>query len=329
MVRDQLEILIPDMHEELCQLLLQIPSRKVTTYGDLAKALGSVRASRWVSMHLNQSVNPDEYPTHRVIKATGELGTFSQGNVDLKRELLIHEKIQIQNEKIDLSRYLFNDFRSDQPLVKLKNEQDKVRTRIRLSQFGNKLETVGAVDVSYNSRDESFATYAVVDVRSQELIWSRTESLEFTFPYIPGFLAYRELPVYFKLIQAVRKEKQLAPVTLVDGNGMLHPQKAGIACQLGVYTGLKTIGVAKSLLCGKISDQKSGSSSLIEWEGEFPGAAIYPQGSKKPLYVSPGNGPDLESSLRIVKAVMSDHRLPEPIYHADRISRLNAKGESP
>lgn len=117
------------MHEELCQLLLQIPSRKVTTYGDLSKALGSVRASRWVAMHLNQSVNPNEYPTHRVIKSTGELGTFAGGNVDLKRELLLHEKIPIQDERVDLTRYLFDEFQCDQPLVRLKKEQDKVRKK--------------------------------------------------------------------------------------------------------------------------------------------------------------------------------------------------------
>ncbi len=318
------DISLPDMHQELCNLLRQIPRNKVTTYGEIARALGSVRASRWVATHLNSKIDPDEFPAHRVIRSSGDLGTFHGGNIDLKRELILSDQIFIKNGIVDLQKYQFSNFQCDQPLIRLKQQQDKIQKIIQIKPFQGTSSVIGAVDVSYGPHDQSFATYALVDSKTEKLLWSKTVSLPRPFPYIPGFLAYRELPVYLKLIENVRKAKQLAPVTLVDGNGILHPQKAGIACQLGVYTNLKTIGVAKSLLCGTVTNKNVEQSSFVEYENEILGIALLPKQSRKPLYVSPGNGTDLQSSLSLVKRVMSKHRLPEPLYFADRISRSEA-----
>lgn len=296
----------------------------MATYGALANALGSIRASRWIAMHLNQRVDPERYPLHRVIRSTGDVGTYIDGRIDIKRELLLHDKIPFKSEKVDLEKCLFEDFQTDYPLKTLKDEQDRIHQKLKLDPFCEPVNTIAGMDVSY-SPEHSFASYTVVDVESGELVWSRTVSIPTSFPYIPGFLAYRELPVYLNLIDQVRKEKKLAPVTLVDGNGILHPQKAGIACQLGYYANLRTIGVAKSLLCGNITNARMRQAEIVEYQAEQLGVALNPLNSKKPLYLSPGHKIDLESSLEMVLKVMKNHRLPEPVYQADRISRLESK----
>ena len=117
-------------------------------------------------------------------------------------------------------------------------------------------------------------------------------------------------------------------MVLVDGAGMLHPRRAGIACHLGVVTGVPTIGVTKKLLCGQvdIDGMRPLESRPVVLEDQLVGAAIRPtSGSRRPLFVSPGNGLDLASAEQMVRAVLSGRRLPLPLYWADHLSRRHAK----
>ncbi len=120
----------------------------------------------------------------------------------------------------------------------------------------------------------------------------------------------------------------MSPVVMVDGTGILHPRRAGIASHLGVVAGIPTIGVTKKLLCGQVDIKglRPLESRPVLLDEEPVGAAVRPtSGSLRPLFVSPGSGVDLASAVRIASAVLAGKRLPLPLYWADRLSRQGAK----
>ena len=172
------------------------------------------------------------------------------------------------------------------------------------------------------------AAYALVEVATGELLWSTTIRRAAGFPYISSYLTFRELPLLIELIDTVRAQDRIAPVILVDGTGILHPRRAGIASHLGVVTGLPTIGVTKKLLCGQvdIAGLQPLESRPVVLDDQPVGAAIRStSGSRRPLFISPGSGLNLASAEQIVRAVLSGRRLPLPLYWADRLSRNHAK----
>ncbi len=187
---------------------------------------------------------------------------------------------------------------------------------------------VGGVDVSYCNPEEGVAAYALVETATGELVWSMTIRRAVPFPYITSYLTFRELPLLAALIEEVHAQKRLAAVVLVDGTGVLHPRRAGIASHLGVVAGMPTIGVTKKLLCGQVDIRglQQLESRPVLMDEEPLGVAIRPaSGSLRPLFISPGSGVDLASAERIVRAVLSGKRLPLPLYWADRFSRQCAR----
>ena len=172
------------------------------------------------------------------------------------------------------------------------------------------------------------AAYALVEVATGELLWSTAIRRAAGFPYISSYLTFRELPLLLELIDEVRARDRMAPVVVVDGAGILHPRRAGIASHLGVVAGLPTIGVTKKLLCGQvdIDGLQPLESRPVVLEDQVIGTAIRPtSGSRRPLFVSPGSGLNLASAEQIVRAVLSGRRLPLPLYWADHLSRKHAK----
>lgn len=154
-------------------------------------------------------------------------------------------------------------------------------------------------------------------------------------PYVPGFLAFRELPSLLSLLEEViATSPEIRPdLILVDGNGLLHPQRAGIACHIGYKTGIPTVGVAKNLFlledleenCTKREVQgmaRAGDFAEIrDKKGKVLGLALKSvEEAKNPIYVSVGNKISLETARRVVLACCK-HRVPDPIRFADQISR--------
>jgi len=140
------------------------------------------------------------------------------------------------------------------------------------------------------------------------------------FPYVPGFLSFRE---GHAIINAIRKLKQLPDVIIVDGQGIAHPFGIGIASHIGVLLNIPTIGCAKSRLVGEYSEpgrEKGQWSPLIYKEREV-GAVLRTRDNVKPVFVSPGHLIDLHSSLAIVLQSLTQYRLPEPIRRADHLSK--------
>ncbi|HUG89339.1 MAG TPA: endonuclease V, partial [Planctomycetaceae bacterium] len=140
-------------------------------------------------------------------------------------------------------------------------------------------------------------------------------------------LTFRELPVLLDVMARVAAQGRLAPLVLVDGTGILHPRRAGIAANFGVVTGIPTIGVSKKLLCGQfeLEGLTPESPRPVTYKGEMLGTAVKATERSRPVFVSPGNRITVEDAARIARLLFHGHRLPEPIYWADRLSREAAR----
>ncbi|KAG8564901.1 hypothetical protein GDO81_012623 [Engystomops pustulosus] len=200
------------------------------------------------------------------------------------------------------------------------------------------LERVGGVDLSYVKEDDTTAcaSLIVLSYPDLEVIYEDCHMVTLDAPYIAGFLAFREVP---SLVEAVKrlqeKDSSLMPqVLFVDGNGVLHHRGFGVACHLGILTGLPTIGVAKNLLqVDGLENNEShrGQAKELQMGGDFfylkgtsgnvLGAALKSsQKSVKPVYISVGHKISLEAAVKLVHSCCK-YRVPEPTRQADIRSR--------
>jgi deoxyribonuclease V len=139
------------------------------------------------------------------------------------------------------------------------------------------------------------------------------------FPYVPGLLSFREIPA---ILKALEQLKQIPDVLICDGQGLAHPRRLGIACHLGVLTGVPSIGVAKKRLIGEheaVPDQRGAWVSLYD-QGEVIGAVLRTRQGVKPVFVSIGHKVDLPFAIDLVMACTTRYRLPETTRWADGIA---------
>lgn len=136
------------------------------------------------------------------------------------------------------------------------------------------------------------------------------------FPYVPGFLSFREAPVYLEALAQLWQKPELL---LVDGQGIAHPRSLGIASHLGVHLNLPGIGVAKKPLVGKAVAElaaEAGSAVPLEYKGEAIGWVYRSRTNVKPLYLSPGHRVGLNETLSFVRRLPTPTKLPEPLRQA-------------
>jgi deoxyribonuclease V len=148
------------------------------------------------------------------------------------------------------------------------------------------------------------------------------EILPLEFPYVPGLLSFREIPV---LLAALRKLKGMPDLLFCDAHGYAHPRRLGLASHLGVVLDLPTIGCAKSLLIGthKVPPLKAGSwTPLLDEKagGERIGAVLRTRAGVKPIYVSQGHRVSLETAIRFTLTVTDGYRIPCPTRDADHFA---------
>jgi deoxyribonuclease V len=144
-----------------------------------------------------------------------------------------------------------------------------------------------------------------------------------TFPYVPGLLSFREIPALALAFQRLSGDPDLV---LVDGQGIAHPRRLGIASHLGLLAGIPTIGCAKSRLCGEAPDPgpRRGATSDLVHEGELVGRVVRTKDNVKPLYVSVGHMISLDATVDWTLRLAPTHRLPEPTRIADHLSKGHA-----
>ncbi|CAG0893821.1 unnamed protein product [Darwinula stevensoni] len=196
---------------------------------------------------------------------------------------------------------------------------------------------IGGLDVSYVKGDPVTACVGIVVCLfpSMKPIHVHTEIVQMTEPYISGYLGFKEANTIAEQIQHIKHERPNAypDAFLIDGNGVLHPRRFGLACHVGVLTDHPTIGVAKSLhfVDGVHKNIKARCSTLLIKPGdvvplstdseEIIGMALKPvAGVKNPIYISVGHRFDLETAVWLVKTCCH-YRIPEPIRLADIYSR--------
>jgi deoxyribonuclease V len=316
----------PDLPGELRRLLRQIPVGRVTSFGDLAEALGDLQAARWVATEL-QELDPDEFPVHRVVRRTGDVPAGKPLPLKERIARLRREGIAVAAERIDLGSTIWREYTGSRPLAALRELQRRVAAETALPALVSLPPRLAGVDVSYGADDVAVAGYTIVETATGRLLHQETHTDRVPFPYVPGYLSFRELPLYARLLERVRAAGRLEPWVLVDGNGILHPRRAGIATMLGCALGVNTVGVSKHLLCGKIDDRSNSPAEIRDNDGMLLGYCVHRGTKRSTLYVSPGVGVDLSGALRLVQSVSVGHRLPEPLYHADRISRIAARAQ--
>jgi deoxyribonuclease V len=178
-------------------------------------------------------------------------------------------------------------------------------------------DRVAGIDCAF--LDESIIAVVVVwDAVRHRVIETRAASAPLKFPYVPGLLSFREVPVMLKVIR--RLATPVAGI-LCDGQGIAHPRRFGLASHLGVIIGVPTVGCAKSRLCGTHREpgRKRGSVAPLMEGDERIGSVLRTRDDVRPVYVSPGHLCDHESSIAWVLACGAGFRLPEPTRLADQL----------
>jgi len=168
--------------------------------------------------------------------------------------------------------------------------------------------------------DSRFCIGGVVvwDIQKQQVLEQQIAIRPLTFPYIPGLLTFREAPA---LIAALRKIESIPDVLICDGQGIAHQRRFGIACHLGIITGLPTVGCAKSRLVGHFREPgpQRGSVSPLNADHQRIGSVVRTRTDVKPVFVSIGHKMDLTSAEQLILACTGRYRLPEPTRLADRL----------
>ena len=205
-------------------------------------------------------------------------------------------------------------------LKEAKEIQEKLRQKVITQDRLGNVQKVAGVD-AICSRDEGNITAAavVLSYPDLKLINHAVSTMKLQFPYVPGLLSFREAPV---ILSALKKLKEDPDLIICDGQGIAHPRRFGIACHIGVLTGIPSIGVAKKRLWGEhdlVSDKK-GSWVPLKDKGELIGVVLRTRRKVKPVFVSPGHKISLKTATYYVIGCVKKYRLPEPIRWAHRLA---------
>jgi endonuclease-3 len=194
--------------------------------------------------------------------------------------------------------------------------QQELRSRVRLEPFNKPIRTIGGADISFNRfSTTAYAVFVVLDAKTNECIDRSYFIGELKFPYIPGLLSFREIPL---LLEAWNRLKTKPDLLMMDGQGVAHPRRLGIASHFGVLTDFPTIGCGKSRLTGTYLEPPNEAKAFSELKHnqERIGFAYRTKRNTGPIFVSPGHRVDFGSTLKILRAMDFKYRIPEPTRQA-------------
>mgnify|MGYP003392982056 FL=1 len=199
--------------------------------------------------------------------------------------------------------------------------QNELRDRLVLQDEFGELNIIAGVDVGYDTKRNlahaSIVTMSPIDLKPLEQVEAFVPA---DFPYIPGLLSFREIPA---ILAALAKLKAVPDLLMVDGQGIAHYRRVGIAAHLGIILDMPSIGVAKSRLSGSFvmpGFNKGDYSPLMIGE-ERIGTVLRSKDKVKPLFISPGHRVNVQSALNITLQCLTKYRLPEPTRMADKFSK--------
>jgi len=198
--------------------------------------------------------------------------------------------------------------------------QERLRYQVLLADDFGPLQTVAGVDVGFEEAGAvARAAVVALDADSLAPVAHALVRRPVTFPYVPGLLSFREAPA---ILEALARLPAPPDLLICDGQGIAHPRRFGIACHLGLLSGLPAIGCAKSLLVGyhaPVPDARGARVPLVH-QREQVGWVLRTRPGVKPVYISPGHRVSLASSADLALRLVTRYRLPEPIRHAHNLA---------
>ncbi|MBD2042441.1 deoxyribonuclease V [Microcoleus sp. FACHB-672] len=198
--------------------------------------------------------------------------------------------------------------------------QQQLRSQVIAEDRLGEVRYVGGVDVGYDLANSiTRAAVVVLSFPDLQLHSSAIALQPTTFPYIPGFLSFREVPAILDALEMLTVAPDLL---LCDGQGLAHPRRFGLACHLGVLANIPAIGVAKTRFIGEHDPVPAdrGSWQPLRHQGEVIGAVLTTRAGAKPIYVSTGHQISLASAIDYVLRCTPKYRLPETTRLADRLA---------
>ncbi len=202
-------------------------------------------------------------------------------------------------------------------LDELTEIQNKIAKNFDKKDRVRKVRTIAGCDVSFSRKNRACAACVIIDCGTLKVLKKRVIKTKVKFPYIPTFLAFRELEPMGKALKGMD-----ADVYMFGAQGVAHPRRAGLATHLGVLMDRPAIGVAKTRLCGEArepADRRGAFTKLVD-NGETVGAVLRTRKGVKPVYVSVGNKISLNKAIKLTLLVSPKYRLPEPIRLAHAVA---------
>jgi deoxyribonuclease V len=205
--------------------------------------------------------------------------------------------------------------------------QNELLAKLDIAEKELNIKTIGGADISLNLYSETiyagiiFLSFSQLQPIAYSLVKAETH-----FPYVPGYLAFREVPA---LVRVWEQMEQKPDLLVVDGHGIAHPRRMGIAAHFGAVTGQASMGCAKNILFGKFAEPgiQTGASSPIYDRQEQIGYAFRSKTKTAPVFVSPGHRLGRENSLQIIRQCIGKYRIPEPTRLAHELVNRFRKGE--
>jgi deoxyribonuclease V len=205
--------------------------------------------------------------------------------------------------------------------------QNEMKGSISLTGLQGGIVTIAGADISHNKYEDTvYAGIVVLSYPQMTLLSYSLVVTETVFPYVPGYLGFREVPA---LLEAWQQLPQKPDVVVLDGQGITHPRRMGIASHFGLLANCAAIGCAKNMLYGRFPElgEAKFSSSPITGGADLLGYALRTKQGVKPVYISPGNGVSVPQSLDIITHCIGRHRIPEPTRLAHNAVNLLRTGQ--
>lgn len=201
----------------------------------------------------------------------------------------------------------------------MKAQQTLLRSQLIIRAPTTPIRLIAGCDSAFLGED-IFSVFVVFEFESLRQVEVVSHLSPTTLPYIPGYLAFREVP---NLLLAYQKLQHKPNLIMVDGHGIMHPRRMGIASHLGVTLGIPTIGVAKKKLVGTFDPPgpNIGDMTFVTQKGETLGVALRSKSNVKPIFVSPGHLCDVDTAVNLTLATLRGYKLPEPTRIADKYSK--------
>lgn len=196
--------------------------------------------------------------------------------------------------------------------------QRRLRDQVVMETTFDELETVAGIDCGFKA-GQARAAVVVLDYTDLRPVDQAVAEIPVPFPYVPGLLSFRETPA---VLEALGKLSVDPDLLILDGHGYAHPRRLGLACHVGVITGVPAVGCAKSRLIGEHAEPaaEAGNRVPLYDAGEVIGAVVRSRTDVSPIFVSIGHKVNLETAIDVVLHCCTKYRLPETTRYAHRVA---------